>query len=255
MALRPFVPLASSVLGDPALLNCRSRECRRDARGGGSSGSDRVTMPGMKVIGAGLSRTGTMSMRAALERLLGGQCHHMEEVARVPEQLDHWHGWALGGQPLDLAAMYADYVACVDAPSCFFWRELMALHPDAKVVLTVRNPERWFASFAALDRTMRWARPLGLVSKRIRHFLEFANALIDRELGGVEHDANIETFERHNTAVQAGVPADNLLVFEVAQGWGPLCEFLELPVPDEPFPHLNEGVATIRDKFKDFARL
>lgn len=193
-------------------------------------------------------------MRAALERLLGGRCHHMEEVAKEPGQLEHWHGWAVGGQPLDLSAMYANYVACVDAPSCFLWRELMALYPDAKVVLTVRDPQRWFASFSALHRTTRWARPLGLVSKRIRQFLALSDALIERELGRVEHDANIETFLRHNEAVKAGVPADNLLVFEVAQGWGPLCEFLELPVPAEPFPHLNEGVATIRKKFEEFAR-
>jgi len=172
----------------------------------------------------------------------------------VPHQREHWHGWAVGGQPLDLEAMFADYVACVDAPSCFLWRELMALYPDAKVVLTVRDPERWFSSFAALHRATRWARPLGLVSKRIQQFLEIGDAIIERELGAVEHDANIETFERHNRVVQASVPAENLLVFEVAQGWGPLCEFLELPIPDEPFPHLNEGVATIRRKFKEFAR-
>lgn len=193
-------------------------------------------------------------MRAALERLLGGRCHHMEEVARDRGQLEHWHGWAIEDQPLDLAAMYVDYVACVDAPSCFLWRELMALYPEAKVVLTVRDSERWFASFAALHRTTRWARPLGLVSKQIRHFLELTDAIIERELGVVEHDANIDTFLRHNEAVQAGVPADNLLVFEVAQGWAPLCEFLELPVPAEPFPHLNEGVSSIRDKFRDFVR-
>ena len=209
-------------------------------------------MPSVKVIGAGFSRTGTMSMRAALERLLGGRCHHMEVVGRDPRQLEHWRGWALEDQPLDLAAMYAEYIACVDAPSCFLWRELMALYPDAKVVLTVRDSERWFASFAALHRTTRWARPLGLVSKQLREFLELTDAIIERELGVVEHDANIESFQRHNEAVQAGVPADNLLVFEVAQGWAPLCEFLELPIPDEPFPHLNEGVGTIRDKFREF---
>ncbi len=208
----------------------------------------------MKVIGAGLSRTGTMSMRAALERLLGGRCHHMEEVAKAPGQLDHWHGWAVEGRPLDLAAMYADYVACVDAPSCFLWRELMALYPDAKVVLTVRDPQRWFASFAALYRTTQWARPLGLVSKRIRHFIDLSDALIERELGEIERDANIASFERHNEAVRAAVPADKLLVFEVAQGWAPLCAFLDVPVPAAPFPHLNEGVSTIRDKFSEFAR-
>lgn len=193
-------------------------------------------------------------MRAALERLLAGRCHHMEEVAREPRQLEHWHGWATAGQPLDLPAMYADYVACVDAPSCFLWRELIALYPDAKVVLTVRHSERWFASFAALHRTTRWARPLGLVSGQIRNFLELTDAIIERELGVVEHDANIETFQGHNEAVQAEVPPENLLGFEVAQGWAPLCDFLELPVPAEPFPHLNEGVSTIRDKFRDFVR-
>ncbi len=195
-----------------------------------------------------------MSMRAALERLLGGPCHHMEVVAKDRVQLDHWHGWALDGQPLNLAAMYADYAACVDAPSCFVWRELMQQYPDAKVVLTVRDPERWFTSFEGLYRTTRWARPLGLVSKQIRRFVELTEAIIERELGAVDHDANIETFERHNEAVQAEVPADNLLVFNVAEGWAPLCEFLEMPIPSEPFPHLNEGVATIREKFKEFAR-
>ncbi len=158
------------------------------------------------------------------------------------------------GEPLDLAAMYADYVACVDAPSCFLWRELMDQYPEAKVVLTVRDPERWFSSFMGLYRSTQWARPLGLVSKKFRHFLELTDAIIERELGGVEHDSAIATFDRHNQIVQAEVPADKLLVFEVAQGWEPLCEFLELPVPAEPFPHLNEGVSTIRDKFREFAR-
>lgn len=187
----------------------------------------------LKVIGSGLGRTGTMSTKLALEQLGFGPCHHMVEVFMHPETVPLWVA-AGKGQP-DWDAIFAGYASMVDHPGCAYWRELMAVYPDAKVLHTVRDPDKWFDSTQAtifspsnLDRPREG--PMGEFFGQLQAFY-----------GGDMRDRGFMTdfFRRHTERVVATVPKDRLLVFEVAQGWGPLCEFLGVPVPATPYPREN----------------
>ncbi len=200
----------------------------------------------LRLIGAGFGRTGTLSLKTALEQLLGGPCYHMYEVL---SHLDHAKVWtaADAGESHDLAAVMAGYEATVDWPACAFWRELMEVFPEAKVLLSVRPPERWFASF---DETIRQVllrpAPEGIELPEVFHDLMTmaTNVVSLRSFGpGFEsmgRDEILAAYERHNAEVRAGVPTDRLLEFDVAEGWEPLCAFLDVPVPDEPFPNMND---------------
>ena len=199
----------------------------------------------LKVIGAGFGRTGTRSMKAAFEQLGFGPCYHMGEViAPNPGcnegHLDAWHDFWVRGASMDWKWLMQHYGACVDFPTCLYYRELMAAFPDALVVLNTRDPEKWFDSWqhlwSAVDTVCDPDRVV-----RFQKWVEVAQALRDRFFGGrIEHDTNIAVFNAHNEAVRREVPAGRLLEFNVQQGWAPLCEFLGVPVPDAPFPHLNE---------------
>lgn len=198
----------------------------------------------LKVIGAGFGRTGTASMKAALEHLGLGPCYHMFEVIAKPERIELW-GRAADGEPVDWDDVLDGFQSTVDWPGCSFWRQLVDAHPDAKVVLTVRDPQRWYdstyntiyqfvkdtGSGADLDDFSRTMRPN--IDKLIW------NGTFDGRFEDRDHA--IEVFEAHNEQVRQGVPADRLLEFEVSQGWEPLCEFLGVDVPSEEFPHVNDA--------------
>jgi len=204
----------------------------------------------MRLVGAGFPRTGTLSTQAALIRL-GYPCYHMAEVLRRPEHTEAWRSYLLDGQSMDWHALFADYQATVDAPAAFFHREVMAAFPDAKVLLNLRDPDKWFESFMTLNGVMAEFVPLREANPRLDRWLSVGEGLIGRVFGGtLERDAVIRTFEEHNRRVQEEVPADRLLVFRVQDGWEPLCAFLECDVPAEPFPHLNEGPDTVRAMIK-----
>lgn len=206
----------------------------------------------IEVIGAGFGRTGTMSLKVALEQLGHDRCYHMIELLQNPEHVVHWEA-AARGERVDWDALFAGYRATVDFPGCSFYRPLMERYPDARVVLTVRDSGRWYAS--ARDTIYRAGPPLGErlammlrlpFSARLRRMVRVFR-LIDRMLwqqlfsGRFEDEAYArKVFEEHNEEVERLVPADRLLVYEVSQGWGPLCAFLGVPVPDEPFPRLND---------------
>lgn len=187
----------------------------------------------LKVIGSGLGRTGTMSMKLALEQLGFGPCHHMVEVFMHPESVPLWVE-ASRGKP-DWDAIFADYVSMVDYPGCKFWRELMVHYPDAKVLHTVRDPDRWFDSTqeTIFSRT-------GPASNPPPHMQEFFHMVMGH-FGEKLHDRAYMTdhFRKHTEEVVAGVPPERLLVYEAGQGWEPLCAFLGVPVPDTPFPREN----------------
>jgi hypothetical protein len=187
----------------------------------------------LQVIGSGLGRTGTLSTKLALEALGFGPTHHMVEVFMHPESVPLWIE-AGRGRP-DWDAIFDGYASMVDHPGCCYWRELMAHYPDAKVLHTVRDPDKWFDSTqATIFNPDRPAPPEGTP---IRPFFDQLNAWY----GGDMHDRAFMTdfFRRHTEAVTAGVPKDRLLVFQVSDGWAPLCEFLGVPVPDAPFPREN----------------
>ena len=194
----------------------------------------------LSVIGAGFGRTGTLSLKLALEQLGFGPCHHMLEVFAHPTQATTWQA-AAEGKAVDWDALFDGYGASVDWPSCHFWRELSARYPDAKVILTARSPESWYESFSA---TIAKAAEGGAAppDPELRNVLAMAQYLIvERTFGGRLSDpAHAKAvYTRHNDAVVAGLPRDRLLQFNAAEGWAPLCRFLDRPVPSEPFPRSN----------------
>ena len=213
-------------------------------------------MSQLKVIGAGLGRTGTSSLQSALVELGFGPCYHMFEVFTNPGHADFWRAaWRRG--PADWDGVLGGYEATVDWPSCAFYEELMQRNPDAKVILSVRDPERWYEStrqtiykigniatgspfsrlgFALLSRLMfgRFKTGQGPMTEEIVWQGTFDGRFEDK-------DHAVGVFNRHNEKVQRRVPKERLLVYEVKQGWGPLCEFLGVEEPDKPFPHLNDA--------------
>lgn len=186
----------------------------------------------LKVIGAGFGRTGTDSMREALNMLGLGPCHHMFEVNAHDDQKRMWRALAQGGAP-DWDRMFAGYNACVDWPSAHYWSELGAHYPDAKIILTYRTAESWWASFeqTILRGIQRSVEPESLGLALIR----------DKVFGGRPEDRAhaIAIYEENVRAVKAVVPAERLLVHNLGDGWEPLCAFLRVPVPAEPYPSRN----------------
>jgi hypothetical protein len=198
----------------------------------------------IKIIGAGFGRTGTKSLQAAILELGFGKCYHMTEVIKRPAHGQMWHA-AWRGQAIDWDALFNGYQATVDWPGAAFYKELMVKYPDAKVLLTVRDPEKWYASAFDTIFKVRTVIPhsLGKVIPPMRHMPKMIESIIWQGIfDGRFADKNhaIEVFERHNAAVIAAVPPEKLLVFNVKDGWKPLCRFLEVPIPDRPFPHLND---------------
>ena len=205
----------------------------------------RVVVCMVEVIGAGYGRTGTASLKRALEMLGFGPCHHMSEVLKRPETAAGWAA-ALGGDDTVLPWLLSGYRATLDLPSCLLWRELAELYARAKVVLTVRDPHGWYRSARATilnqDRKARADRLAGaggpeLVDALTTLSSAMATRGFRRDLPEAE---TIALFQRHNDSVRAGVAEGRLLVYEVAQGWAPLCEFLQVDVPRSPFPHGND---------------
>ena len=185
----------------------------------------------LQVIGPGLGRTGTFSLKLALERLLGGRCHHMAEVLADPDR--HLALWApvLRGEPVDWNQVFAGYVAQVDFPGAECWRRLSEAFPDALVVLSTRPPDDWYRSAAAT-----------IFQLDDDHGSSPFRQLWQDWFGERSDDPAtvIAAYERHNAEVRASAPAGKLVDWQPSDGWGPLCEALDLPVPAEPFPHLNK---------------
>lgn len=200
----------------------------------------------LKVIGAGLGRTGTLSLKVALERLGFDKTYHMTEVIAKPEYVGLWDA-AARSEPVDWEALFQGYQATVDWPGCNFYQEYLRLYPEAKVILTVRDPERWYDSARQTIFRQQRAFPVWIMPffPRLRSFLRLTERLIWEGVfrGRFEDRAHaIEVFNRHIEEVNRVVPKDRLLVYEVSEGWGPLCSFLGVPIPeDQPFPHLNEA--------------
>jgi Sulfotransferase domain len=190
----------------------------------------------------------------------------MSEVFAHPEHVELWRA-AVQGKPLDWERIFGGYRSTVDWPGCTFYRELMENYPDAKVILTVRDPQRWYESaYNTIYRITRTASlpiffyvasllmPRAKGMKRARRMID--ELIWEREFDGRFEDRGyaIETFERHNEEVEQSVPAEMLLVYEVKEGWEPLCEFLGVEVPDKPFPHLNDA-EVFRERIRRIRRL
>ena len=195
----------------------------------------------LKIIGTGVGRTGTYSLRSAINQLGLGPCHHMEEVLHhMPVQLPLWQA-AVKGSP-NWAAIYEGYQSTVDWPTAGFFRELSKTHPEAKFILTVRSPESWAASFSETIYTLLAGKDQA--PPHMQAWLEMAAAVIAKTgfPAGMSTADLAKAFTAHNDAVKAAIPPDNLLVYEVKEGWEPLCKFLGKPVPAEAFPKTNSRV-------------
>jgi hypothetical protein len=209
----------------------------------------------VKVVGAGFGRTGTASLKAALETLGFGPCYHMTEVFKHPEHAGFWVA-AWRGELVDWDEVLGNYEATLDWPACTFYQELLKRHPDAKVILSVRDPERWYES----TRNTIYELSVGITASPLyRIGFAFVSLLVLGASGSInmadeiiwegtfdgrfeDKRHAIEVFNRHNEEVRRGVPQDRLLVYEVKEGWGPLCEFLGVEEPGKPFPRLNDAV-------------
>jgi hypothetical protein len=197
----------------------------------------------LRVIGSGVGRTGTMSLKHALEQLGFGPCHHMVEVFAHPDSVPLW--MEAGAGKADWDAIFGAYDAIVDYPGALFWRELIAHYPDAKVILSLRDPDRWFES---TQETIFAARSPGMMPPApFKPFFDMIYEKIGVDLH--DRDAMVAYFKRHNEDVTRTVPPERLLVFEAKQGWEPLCAFLGVPVPDTPYPSENS-----REEFKARAK-
>jgi hypothetical protein len=206
----------------------------------------------MKVIGTGLPRTGTLSQKVALDLLGIGPCYHMVNVLANLPLVDDWQA-ALDGHG-DLAKTLDGFESTVDWPGGYFYKELLELYPDAKVLHSVRDPHKWEKSMRQtvwgiyhgpdLIRHMSDAR--ACVDPGWAAYVKMMWGLLWDETGtlhkGYEDGSGLLTgFDAWTEEVKANVPADQLLVYDVTEGWGPLCEFLEVKVPEEPMPRVNDG--------------
>jgi hypothetical protein len=197
----------------------------------------------LSVIGAGFGRTGTVTMKAALEQLGFGPCYHMSEVLYDPAAPAYWEA-AADGQPVDWNKVFAGYRATVDFPACIFYRELAEAFPDAKVILTVRDPEAWFNSTQATVFNDEVRRKLALIAaeKNPGHTRMATKIVVGRFEGDIHNrERLIRTFNEHNEEVRKTIPPERLLVYEVSEGWEPLCAFLKVPVPPRPMPNENSS--------------
>lgn len=211
----------------------------------------------LHVIGAGFGRTGTLSMKAALEQLGYNKCHHMLEVFPSDEQLDLWHGISQGETP-DWDKVFEGFQASVDFPSSGYWRELAAHYPDAKIILTTRSFESWYAS--AYETIWPVSRDIPgwlTIVPKVRKIKQMTfGAVWDRLFGGGLEDkvAAQRVFEQHEADVKAAFAEDRLLVFHPREGWEPLCTFLGKPVPATEFPNVNDR-AEFKKRIAIFKRL
>jgi hypothetical protein len=195
----------------------------------------------LKVIGAGMGRTGTTSLKAALEMLGFAPCCHFYNFleAEVQSLVPVW-GELIDGTSKDWERVYSNFKAAVDCPAWFYYRELAAFYPESKVILTVRDADKWFESTQETvlsDSVLDWINKTASPAMR---------KITDRATLGAagtkvhDRDYMIGWFERHNAEVKRTIPKERLLVYEVKQGWEPLCKFLGVPVPAAPFPRLND---------------
>ena len=210
------------------------------------------------MVGAGLPRTGTLSQKLAFEKLGFGPCYHwVDVIADLEGRVPQWDRALDGEEHWD--EIFDGFQSTVDWPGGFFYAELASAYPNAKVVLSVRDAERWEQSFRETIWNMCFGETLvryasaarAQIDPRWERYLHLVDRMFWIERGtfasGYTEPAQlIAAMERHEQAVKQAIPSDRLLVWDVTEGWGPLCDFLEVAVPAEPLPHAND-----RDTFQD----
>ncbi|MEQ9408966.1 MAG: sulfotransferase [Fuerstiella sp.] len=196
----------------------------------------------LQVIGLGYPRTGTMSLKHALETLLLGPCYHMIEVFRRPDDVAFWlSALETHGKDANWEQVFEDFQSTADCPGCCFWRPLLKAYPTARFILTVRDAEGWYDSCRSTiyEAMMHPERAPDEVHRSVQQMAR--RLILDSMFEGrfEDRDFALRRFREHHQAVIDAVPAEQLLVFDVADGWEPLCRFLKVDVPDLPFPRSN----------------
>jgi hypothetical protein len=215
----------------------------------------------LKVIGLGMGRTGTLSLKLALEKLGYGPCYHMEDLIRQPENIIYWEEIKKRGTT-DWEKLFGSYQSAVDFPVIACYQQLLEKYPDAKIILTVRDANAWYES---ASRTIFNTEP-GLAGKvkmalkmpfspRLRNLMrvfrmsgQFWQEHVGKNFR--EKEAAIAFYRRWNEQIKSEIPAEKLLVYEVSQGWQPLCGFLGVEVPAEDFPKANIREEFLQEKKK-----
>ncbi|MBD0362524.1 MAG: sulfotransferase family protein [Coleofasciculus sp. C3-bin4] len=193
----------------------------------------------LKVVGAGLGRTGTKTLKLALERLFGKPCYHMAEVFSHPEHIPLWRA-AARGESVDWSVIFEGYIATVDWPSSSFWLELSTLYPDSLILLSYRDADSW------------WQSANSTIFPRIRKSEGAWRFMVDELFENTftsditNRSACIKAFNRHNERVRNSGLGHRLLEWKPSDGWEPLCQALDLEIPEEPFPHENSTAAYIQ---------
>jgi hypothetical protein len=206
----------------------------------------------LQVIGAGFGRTGTMTLKHALEELGNGPCYHMIELTNEPQRAQLWLQ-AAKGKTVNWNQIFDGFSSTADFPGCLFYQDLLKAYPKAKVILTVRDAESWyrsasqtiFKSYPSFRQALYIASHY-LFKKRVRQLMQ-VGWLIQKtifqqtfRLQAFNKQKAIAAYQKHNAEVQKIVPPEQLLVYEVKDGWAPLCKFLDVPIPESPFPNTNK---------------
>lgn len=188
----------------------------------------------LRVIGAGMGRTGTMSLKKALEFLLNKPCYHMVELLANPEHVDFWHQATFGAE-VDWIKFFEGYGAGVDFPVSSFWQELSVVFPEALILLSIRPADEWWESASKTifaPRNEKQGKLAELSTELSRQRFPIQEIIHDKE-------ASMKLYEERNSAIIANAPAERLVIWEVGDGWKPLCDALHVPEPEIPFPHQN----------------
>ncbi len=206
----------------------------------------------MKIIGAGFGRTGTKSLQIALEQLGFGKCYHMEELLRNPEGVSHWKD-AYDEKLVDWDALFQNYQSIVDFPGSMYYKEMASHYTDSKVILTIRDPERWYDSVKstiysfdpgpAIKIKMLLKMPFSSIARNLFKVILLNDKSVWKKFfeGNFENrNYAIKKFNDHIAEVKEAIPEERLLIFQAKDGWEPLCRFLNTEIPDTPFPSSNK---------------
>lgn len=206
----------------------------------------------MKIIGAGFGRTGTKSLQLAIEKLGFGKCYHMEELLRNPEGVKHWTN-AYKEKSVRWEELFKNYQSIVDFPGSMYYKELADYYPESKVILSVRDPERWYNSVRstiysfdpgpAIKIRMLLMMPFSTTARNLFKVILLNDKSIWKKFFEgrfKDKEYAINKFNNHIEEVKKVIPKDRLLIFEAKDGWAPLCKFLNTEIPNEPYPNSNK---------------
>ena len=206
----------------------------------------------IKVLGAGFGRTGTTSLRSALEELGFGPCYHVYQLFKDPSEIEFWEN-LYQGKEVDFDSFFTNYQAVFGFPGYYFYRQLMENFPKSVVILSYTDPDKWYEDAAntifSAEHFKREKEDAKIVRQNNPFIADCLDRIYDLEQSAIlngyfqgrfkDKKYTIIRFKQRIEEVKKVVPPERLLVYEIEQGWKPLCEFLDVPVPDKLFPHLN----------------